>query len=200
MQPQVVVSPAAGFGFKPVDMSVDDVERVRRIAAAGDTRAFEELFASFAPRVKALLLRQGCDMATAEEIAQEALLTVWRKAALFAADRGSVATWIFTIARNLRIDRFRRQTPWQEYNEELHQQADDAPLPDETLHSSRITERMRTVLAAIPQDQRTIIMLAYVDGLSHSEIAGRLDLPLGTVKSRMRLAYQKIRQSCQDLT
>lgn len=172
---------------------------VRRIASEQDRSAFEVLFSEFAPRVRALLLRQGCDSASADEIAQEALLMVWRKAALFSPERGSVAAWIFTIARNLRIDRLRREVVWQDVSDDHSEQPDDAPLQDQTIDSARIVVRMRGVLARLPQEQVDVVTLAYIEGLSHGEIADRLGLPLGTVKSRMRLAYQKIRLAFEDM-
>jgi RNA polymerase sigma-70 factor (ECF subfamily) len=174
-------------------------ELLRKVAAARDPRAFEELYQAFGPRVKSYLLRQGADAATAEEIAQETLLVVWRKAGLFSAERGGAATWIFTIARNLRIDRIRREVPWQEYVSEEHEEADDAPLPDETVASGEVSVRVLAALDELPADQLEVVRLSYIDGLSHSEIAERLALPLGTVKSRMRLAYQKMREAFEDL-
>jgi RNA polymerase sigma-70 factor, ECF subfamily len=171
---------------------------IARIAEARDRDAFKLLFAEFAPVVKGLLIRQGAEASAAEDIAQETLLTVWRKAALFSPERGSAATWIFTIARNLRIDRIRREVPWQELTDDRMEEPSDTPLQDDSLNSKQIQVRMQGVLAGLPADQVDVVKLAYLDGLSHSEIAERLELPLGTVKSRMRLAYQKIREAFED--
>lgn len=171
---------------------------VVRVAVARDETAFKSLFAIFGPRVKAMLMRQGCEAQIAEDVAQEAMISVWRKAALFDPRKGSVATWIFTIARNLRIDRLRRERVFQEFDDDAAEEASDAPLPDEMLESRQTQERMRKVLAELPAEQVEVVMLAYVDGLSHSEIATRLEMPMGTVKSRMRLAYQKIRTAFED--
>ncbi|MEL6239069.1 MAG: sigma-70 family RNA polymerase sigma factor [Pseudomonadota bacterium] len=168
---------------------------LERVARDGDRRAFAELYLSFGPRVKSYMMRQGADPATAEELAQETLLTVWRKAGLYASEKGSATTWIFTIARNLRIDRLRREVPWQELPEGHNEtEADDMP-PDE---QAAMHQRQRIVAAALktlPDDQQEVITLSYIEGLSHSEIADALGLPLGTVKSRMRLAYQKVREA-----
>ena len=169
-----------------------------RIAVTRDRAAFGELFVSVGPWVKGMLLRQGADAASAEDIVQETFLTVWRKAALFSSERGSATTWIFTIARNLRIDRIRREVPWQALGEEQFEQASDDPLQDEQLASRQVQSRMQAVLETLPADQTEVVQLAYGEGLSHGEIAQRLGIPLGTVKSRMRLAYQKIRESFQD--
>lgn len=172
---------------------------VARVAVARDEAAFKTLFAMFGPRIKALLMRQGADGQVAEDVAQEAMLSVWRKAALYDPGKGSVATWIYTIARNLRIDRVRRERVFQELDDDGPEQPSDAPLQDETLASHQTQARVRAVLADLPPEQVEIVMLAYVEGLSHSEIAGKLKLPMGTVKSRMRLAYQKIRTAFEDI-
>jgi RNA polymerase sigma-70 factor (ECF subfamily) len=161
--------------------------------------AFKALFQSYAPRVKSYMLRQGADPATAEELAQETLLAVWRKAALYSDEKGSATTWIFTIARNLRIDRLRKEVAWQPLPEDNDEQPSLDPLPDAEVSERERGERVRAMLAELPEDQSAVVQLAFVEGLSHSEIATRLGLPLGTVKSRMRLAYQKIRDALEDL-
>lgn len=172
---------------------------LQRVAANGDVEAFKALFQTYAPRVKSYMLRQGADASTAEELAQETLLTVWRKASLYSDDKGSATTWIFTIARNLRIDRLRREVAWQPLPEDNDQQPSPDPAPDEELSERERGERVRAMLAELPSDQAEVVTLAFVEGLSHSEIAAKLGLPLGTVKSRMRLAYQKIRDALEDL-
>jgi RNA polymerase sigma-70 factor (ECF subfamily) len=172
---------------------------LQRVAANGDVEAFKALFEAYAPRVKSYMLRQGADPATAEELAQETLLAVWRKAALYSDEKGSATTWIFTIARNLRIDRLRKEVVWQPLPENNDEQPSDDPAPDEELSERERGERVRAMLAELPPEQSEVINLAFIEGLSHSEIAKRLGLPLGTVKSRMRLAYQKIRDALEDL-
>lgn len=172
---------------------------LQQVAERGDVEAFRQLFQMFAPRVRAYMMRKGADAATAEELAQETLLTVWRKARLYSNDKGSAATWIFTIARNLRIDRLRRETVWQELPEGHEEQASDDPAPDEAVSQRERQKRVQEALATLPTDQHEVVVLAYIEGLSHSEIAERLGLPLGTVKSRMRLAYQKVRDALEDL-
>ncbi len=170
-----------------------------RIAEHQDPEAFRILFENFAPRVRSYMMRQGADAATAEELAQETLLTVWRKARLYSGEKGSATTWIYTIARNLRIDRIRRETVWQELPEGLNEEpADDTP-PDEAVSERERKGRVHLALETLPQEQHEVVVLSYLEGLSHSEIADRLELPLGTVKSRMRLAYQKLRESVEDL-
>jgi RNA polymerase sigma-70 factor, ECF subfamily len=169
------------------------------VATNRDVDAYRQLFQSYAPRVKSYMMRQGADANTAEELAQETLLTVWRKAALYSGEKGSATTWIFTIARNLRIDRLRKEFPWQELPEGHNETASSDILPDEAVSEAERKSRVQAALATLPEDQHEVVMLSYVEGLSHSEIAQRLKLPLGTVKSRMRLAYQKIREAVEDL-
>jgi len=172
---------------------------LQRIAERADPAAFRELYEAYGPRVKAYMMRQGADAGTAEDLAQETLLTVWRKAALYAGDRGSMTTWVFAIARNLRIDRLRREVPWQQLPEGRLTEASSEPLPDEAMAEKERQERVQAALAELPPEQKDVVILAYLEGLSHSEIAERLGLPLGTVKSRMRIAYQKIRQTLESL-
>jgi RNA polymerase sigma-70 factor (ECF subfamily) len=173
---------------------------LRRVAERGDLEAFRSLFQAYAPRVKSYMMRQGADAGTAEELAQETLLAVWHKARLYSGEKGSAATWIYTIARNLRIDRLRRETPWQElpggYEEK---EASCDPPPDVAVSAEEERRRIGRALALLPHEQREVVALAFVEGLSHSEIAGRLGIPMGTVKSRMRLAYQKLREAVGDL-
>ena len=172
---------------------------LRRVAERADIAAFRELYQMYGPRVKAYMMRRGTDAATAEDLAQETLFTVWRRASLYTADKGSAATWIFAIARNLRIDRLRREVPWQELPEDRLERADGEALPDEVLAEKERQARVRVALAALPPEQQEVVALSYLEGLSHGEIAARLKLPLGTVKSRMRIAYQKIRAGLEDL-
>jgi RNA polymerase sigma-70 factor (ECF subfamily) len=171
---------------------------LRRIAERSDPEAFRELYEAYGPRVKAYMIRRGADPGTAEDLAQETLLTVWRKAALYSGDRGSMTTWVFAIARNLRIDRLRREVPWQELPEGRLAEASDEPLPDEAMAEKERQQRVQSALAALPPEQKEVVALAYLEGLSHSEIAEGLGMPLGTVKSRMRIAYQKIRQTLEN--
>jgi RNA polymerase sigma-70 factor (ECF subfamily) len=172
---------------------------LRRIAERADPAAFRELYETYGPRVKAYMMRRGADAGTAEDLAQETLLMVWRKAALYAGDKGSMTTWVFTIARNLRIDRLRREMPWQELSEERMAEPSGDPLPDQAIAAKERQQRVQAALAGLPGEHKEVVALAYLEGLSHSEIAERLAMPLGTVKSRMRIAYQKIRAALGGL-
>ncbi|MDX2265284.1 MAG: sigma-70 family RNA polymerase sigma factor [Hyphomicrobiales bacterium] len=171
---------------------------ISRIARDQDPQAFQELFLKYGPRVKAMMMRQGADAETAEEIAQDTMLAVWRKAHLFAENKGSVSTWVFTIARNLRIDRLRRQVVWQDLEPELDTLVSEDDQPDVAVSRAELVARMRAALDTLPPEQYEVVQLSYVDGLSHHEISERVNAPLGTVKSRIRLAYQKIRDAVGD--
>ena len=171
-----------------------------RIATERSDGAFRSLFEEFGPQIRHYMMRQGADAATAEELAQETLLAVWRKAAQYSAAKGTPATWMFSIARNLRIDRLRREVCWQELSEEMAEgtPSEDAP-PDDAASERQRQARVQTVLTGLPADQHEVVTLAFIEGLSHNAIAARLSLPLGTVKSRLRLAYQKVRVALEDL-
>ncbi len=174
------------------------------IGEARDRDAYKALFVHFAPRVKALLMRKGAEPALAEELMQDTMLSVWAKASLYHPGRGSAATWIFTIARNLRIDRLRRESVRHFDDIDDMEIAEDEAGTGNTIvaQDDAVTARQEQVivtraLAELPSEQADIIRLSFVDDLSQSEIAGRLGLPLGTVKSRMRLAYDKLRHALE---
>jgi len=171
-----------------------------RTAADRSDSAFRRLFEEFGPQIRHYMIRHGADAATAEELAQETLLAVWRKAALYSAAKGTPATWMYSIARNLRIDRLRKEICWQELSDEVAEgAASEDAAPEDTASERQRQQRVQAVLAALPAEQREVVTAAFIDGLSQSEIAERLALPLGTVKSRLRLAYQKVRAALEDL-
>ena len=171
-------------------------ERILSIAARQDRVAFTELFNHFAPRVKALMRRNGASDSQAEEIAQEAMLAVWRKAPLFDPNVAGVATWIFTIARNLRIDAIRRENRGGAIRAdevEAEYEVDDTPGADARLAAAQSEARIRDALTTLPGDQLKVIEMSFFEERAHSEIAETLGIPLGTVKSRVRLAMKRLR-------
>ncbi len=171
-----------------------------RIATDRSEEAFRSLFDEYGPRLRNFMLRQGADPGLAEELSQETMITVWRKAGLYSPDKGSATTWIYTIARNLRTDHIRRQRVWQELTDEHAQKIASNDVPaDEAMDASVRQARVQAVLKHLPDEQVEVVKLAFMEGLPHSEIAERLALPLGTVKSRIRLAYQKLRTALEDL-
>ncbi|MNU36225.1 ECF RNA polymerase sigma factor RpoE [compost metagenome] len=165
---------------------------IEAVALRRDREAFSQLFSHFAPRLKAWLMKSGATAAAAEDFAQDAMLTVWRKADLFDARKARAATWIFTIARNRRLDMLRREArPLPTPEIELSEM--EVQRPDDILAASQDAERIRDALSRLKPDQVEVLRLAFFLDSPHSEIAQRLELPLGTVKSRIRNAMIKLR-------
>jgi len=166
------------------------------VAERQDRQAFAQLFAHFAPRIKRHLMQCGSLEVQAEELAQEALVAVWRKAALFDPALSAASTWIFTIARNLRVDLLRRRQGLETADEafDFDMLEGDEPAADERLHASRQSERLRGALAQLPDEQQQVLRLSYFDDEPHARIATELGIPLGTVKSRVRLAVAQLRR------
>lgn len=172
---------------------------IEAISGRRDRAAFARLFADFAPRIKGYARRRGADGAVAEDLAQEVMLTVWRRAGLFDRRKASASTWIFTIARNRRIDMLRRERrPEMDPNDPAVVPERD-PAADHSVESSQSEARLHQAVARLPREQAELLRLAYFDDKSHSAIAEALDLPLGTVKSRIRLAMAKLRDMLKDL-
>ena len=164
---------------------------VLRVKDHQDKQAFAELFRHFAPRVKAFLMKSGAEMTLAEECAQEVMATLWTKAHLFDPTRANVSTWVFTIARNKKIDALRRQK--RPEPEDLAWGPEAEPDQAEVMSIQQESEQLAKAVAELPEKQRELIERAYFGDLSHSEIAEETGLPLGTIKSRIRLALEKLR-------
>lgn len=169
------------------------MNHIIRIRDAKDQAAFAEVFRHFAPRVKAFLMRSGADASLAEECAQEVMATLWHKAHMFDPSRASVATWVFTIARNRKIDALRKQK--RPEPEELTWGPEAEPDQEDVLSLQEETQALGKALADLPEKQRDLIERAYFGDLSHSEIAEQTGLPLGTIKSRIRLALDRLRHN-----
>lgn len=169
------------------------------IAEKADREAFSRLFDHFAPRIKGFLMRGGASADIAEDLAQEALLTVWRKASYYDPSRASASTWIFTIVRNLRIDGQRRQQRAALYATAVPEEEEPPMQPDEALLLSQRQARVREALKELPADQMDVVKMSFVEGRAHGEIAEKLNIPLGTVKSRMRLAMVKLKGMLEEL-
>jgi RNA polymerase sigma-70 factor, ECF subfamily len=189
--------PSASGGAVP---SAEELNRlVLAIAKDNDRQAFVILFKHFAPRVKTFLMRSGMMANNAEEIAQEAMLAVWRKAGYFDPARASATTWIFTIVRNLRIDHLRRN---RQQSRRGHDPTDEAPQPSASeamLMAAEQDARVRAALAKLSVEQGMILRLSFFSEKPHPEIARELGLPLGTVKSRIRLAMSRLRTLLDDV-
>jgi RNA polymerase sigma-70 factor (ECF subfamily) len=168
---------------------------MREVAQNRDRTSFEVLFDAFAPKVKSFLIRRGLDTPSAEDLMQDVLLSVWTKAGLYDTSRGSLQAWIFTIARNALIDRARRRKPDLSIDMIEWDPVDESESSEQRLLREERASRLKVAMQSISSDQLAVLHLAYQDELSQSEIATKLGLPLGTVKSRLRLAYTHLRSS-----
>ena len=193
--PAVPLTRAMGTGYTPVKskgLTKWDTLLVR-VGRDRDRTAFAELFEHFAPRIKSFLLRLGTDESVAEEVAQEAMIMVWRRAETYDARQSGASTWIFTIARNKRIDRLRRE------NRPLPDMTDPSLAPEDVETSDIFVfrqqeeKKIRHALKNLPEEQAKMIFSAYYEEKSHREIADESGVPLGTVKSRIRLALNRLR-------
>ncbi len=168
---------------------------IEDIAAHKSKTAFKKLFEYFAPRLKGYLMRLGSTEAQAEELVQDVMLTVWRKAALFDRRKAAASTWLFTIARNRRIDILRREKYPELDPEDPALVPDDEVQPDDAVIMAERKAEVQTAMATLPEEQVELVKLAFYKGWSHSEIAKETGLPLGTVKSRLRLSFTRLKEA-----
>ncbi len=169
---------------------------LRKVAQSADRLAFKKLFEHFAPQIKAFLMKgigSYGDRSQAEEMTQEVMIKVWNKAGSFNSSKASLNTWIFTIARNTRIDFIRRNSRAERRIdiEDIWHEA-DSPEPIIDLQQRRVEAQVRNALSSLPDEQALVLEKAFMESKSHNEIAIELGLPLGTVKSRIRLALSKL--------
>ncbi|MFN4282239.1 MAG: sigma-70 family RNA polymerase sigma factor [Alphaproteobacteria bacterium] len=179
----------------------DTAELARLVAAVAEARdktAFAALYAYFAPRLKTYLMRLGANAAAAEDLAQEAMFILWRKAETFDPRQANVRTWMFTIARNKRIDALRREKrPELDPNDPAL--VPEAPIAaDSAFEALEHEDVLREAIATLPEEQASLLRVCYYEDKSHRQIARELDIPLGTVKSRLRLALARLRVALQD--
>lgn len=189
---------AAARGKERVSVMTDTanedwVALVERVRVAQDRAAFSQLFRHFAPRVKAFLMKSGANESLAEECMQDVMATLWTKAHMFDPSRASVSTWVFTIARNRKIDLLRRQR--RPEPEDLAWGPEAEPDQHDVLALQQESKKLAEAISALPEKQRELIERAYFGDLSHSEIAEETGLPLGTIKSRLRLALERLRHA-----
>lgn len=164
------------------------------VATNEDRDAFAKLYRHFAPRLVSFLERSGLNGAEAEEVSQEALATVWRRASSYDPRQGAVSTWVFTIARNLRIDRARRAARASAGVAAIGSEAPEMePSAEDTSLAAERDDRVRKAMATLSPEQATVLRMSFFSEKPHAEIARELCIPLGTVKSRTRLAMSKIR-------
>lgn len=195
---KVMIAPTHAAAEPPLSSGDNRMEGLIRAVARRDRSAFAEVFAFFAPRLKAFMMRGGADADTAEELAQEALIQVWRRADSFDPMRAAASTWVYTIARNKRIDRLRRERRPALSEEEYVSALGAAERGDEAVERNQTESRLARSLEALPEDQATVVKMAFYQDKSHSAIAAELRLPLGTVKSRIRLALARLRGLVQE--
>ena len=168
-----------------------------RVACDRDKVAFTELFDFFAPRIKAYLRRLGLEEQAAEDITQEVMIVLWHKAHLFDPAKSSLSTWLFRVARNRRIDALRRDRSALLDPDDPMLQPSAPDAPDAVMDGERRDARVRAALANLPQEQAGLVRMAFFLGYSHSRIAEETGLPLGTVKSRIRLAFGRLRRALE---
>lgn len=180
-------------------LSADEAaDLIEAIATRQDRAAFASLFNHFAPRVKAFIMRGGADAEAAQEVAQEALIMVWRKAASFDRSRASATTWLYTIARNKRIDLLRRNNrPAIDTEDWLTVFAPEDEDADKSVLAGQTYTRVKELLSGLSADQLVVIEKAFFEDKTHTAIAEELKLPLGTVKSRIRLALGRLRDALE---
>lgn len=167
-----------------------------RVGASKDREAFAQLFQYFAPRLKSYMLKHGATEAGAEEIVQNTFITIWEKAAGFDPKKAAASTWVFTIARNKRIDALRRE-------KYIEVDVDDPALElaaeekEDDYAGVEDVNKLNAALATLPDEQKKLLQMAFYEDKSHSDIAKETNIPLGTVKSRLRLAMEKLRGKLQ---
>lgn len=168
------------------------------VAVRRDQKAFAELFDYFAPRLKSYLQRLRMEPSQAEELTQEVMIVLWHKAGMFDPAKSSLATWLFRVARNRRIDALRRDRSALLDPEDPALQPSQPEAADDMLEAEQRDERVRKAMLDLPEEQAVLVRQAFFLGRSHSQIAEDTGLPLGTVKSRIRLAFSRLRRSLES--
>jgi len=181
------------------ETSMDMAALMVQVAEQRDRAAFIQVYEYFAPRVKSYLLGKNASAQLADEVLQEVMLAVWQKAALYKPEKAAVSTWIFTIARNKHVDRIRQEMRPDLDAEDPALKPGEIPVADDLLLGDQRKEIVQEALSRLPEDQYSVIVMSFMQGLAHGEIAEQLDLPLGTVKSRIRLAFQRLRKELKEL-
>ncbi|MES9969593.1 MAG: sigma-70 family RNA polymerase sigma factor [Candidatus Thiodiazotropha sp.] len=171
----------------------ETVDWLVSVAEKRDRYAFERLYDHFAPRIKSYMIRQGADEASADDLAQETMVQIWRKAHHYDPQKAAVTTWIFRVARNLQIDRLRKHRLHEVELTAEAEHKDQGYGSHERFEKRPDEDKLRSLIGGLPEEQMEVVRLAFFEGLSHSEVSCRLSIPIGTVKSRMRLAFDKLR-------
>ena len=172
---------------------------IGRIARKQDQEAFAALFGHFAPRLKSFLIRRGESPEAAEDLAQETMVRMWHRAGSFDPARAELATWLFAIARNLKIDTFRHDRRAALNADDFLLTAEEPARPEDILIGSEARDRVQLAMKSLPAEQLDLVRLSFFEGHSHGEIADLIGIPLGTVKSRLRLAFARLREKLGDI-
>lgn len=171
---------------------------VRAVAERRDREAFAKIFDHFTPRIESYLMRLGMDAASAEEITQDVMVTLWRKASLFDEAKSSLSTWLYRIARNRRIDATRRdRVDYVDPQSPMMLDIEGGSELEGAMDGQQRDDMVRELIIGLPAEQLDLVKLAFYEGLSHSQIADRTGVPLGTVKSRLRLAFTRLRRGLE---
>lgn len=186
--------------MKPVNVNenilienLSNEDLIIEIAQKKCRKAYAALFKNFAPRIKSFVMGQGLNANEAEDLAQDAMLLVWRKAELYDKAKAKASTWIFTITRNLRIDLARKQKRIKQLPEDLWHDFDQISQETSIINAQN-KNYIDQSLAILNDEQLQVLKLSFYENLSHSQIAALLNLPLGTVKSRIRLAMMRMKE------
>ncbi len=158
-----------------------------------DKEAFAELFDYFAPRIKSFLMKGGASPDAADELAQETMITIWQRAQSYDPAKAGASTWIFTIARNKRIDALRKQVRPEFDPADPLTVVDDTPDASDTIARGEEMDAMETAIQSLPPEQAELLYKSFFEDKTHADIAEETKLPLGTVKSRIRIALEKLR-------
>lgn len=195
--PVIVKGEAAVSGASGAGALSEQTIWMLAVRDARDKRSFGLLFDHFAPRLKGMILKSGLGDNQAEDLVQEVMLTVWRKAGQFDPERAQVSAWIYQIARNRQIDLHRKES--RPVPEALKQPEDDSPDAGQALAIEQETAKLKAALQQLRPDQREMIEKAYLGELSHSDISRQTGVPLGTIKSRIRLGLERLRHELKEI-
>ena len=172
----------------------EETQLLNQLKGNQDSAIFDQIFRRFAPKLKSYLMSLGSTADTAESVVQDVMVTVWTKAHLFNAEKASARTWIFTLVRNRFIDVKRADARQSKAYDLYSESGVETETSDEVQFNHTAGQQISVILQQLPKEQAEILLMAYVEGKSHREIAEQLGVPIGTTKSRVRLAFQRLRK------